>query len=122
MVAFDKSPLKLFTLRFLNISVQAPSCERPKTTGTQRNLFLSFENNNFFSNNGIASEAYEKIHETCMPRGRFKHRPNDSLPTLQMSGRIIAFFEKIYDGEPILTVFSNIGEDVPYRFSIKCMM
>jgi hypothetical protein len=23
-----------------------------------------------------------------------------------------ALFEKIYDGEPILTVFSNIGEDV----------
>jgi hypothetical protein len=24
-------------------------------------------------------------------------------------------FEKIYDGEPILAVFSNIGEDVQYR-------
>jgi hypothetical protein len=30
-VAFDRSPLKLFTLRFSNKSVQAPSCERPKT-------------------------------------------------------------------------------------------
>jgi hypothetical protein len=28
---------------------------------------------------------------------------------------VIALFEKSYDGEPILTVFSNIGEDVQYR-------
>ena len=35
-----------------------------------------------------------------------------SLPTLQISQGIVALFEKIYDGEPILTVFSNIGEDV----------
>ncbi len=28
---------------------------------------------------------------------------------------IVAEFEKIYDGEPILTVVSNIGEDVQYR-------
>jgi hypothetical protein len=34
-----------------------------------------------------------------------------SLPTLQNSQRIVALFEKIYVGEPILTV-SNIGEDV----------
>ncbi len=27
-----------------------------------------------FPNNGIVSEAYEKIWETCMPRGEFKHR------------------------------------------------
>ncbi len=25
------------------------------------------------SNNGIVSEAYEKIWETCMPRGELKH-------------------------------------------------
>ncbi len=31
VVAFDRSPFKLFTLRFSNKSVQAPSCERPKT-------------------------------------------------------------------------------------------
>jgi hypothetical protein len=31
----------------------------------------------------------------------------DSLPTLQISLGIIALFEKIYDGEPFLTVFSN---------------
>ncbi len=44
MVAFDRSPVKLFTLRFSNKSVQAPSCERPKTS--QWTLFLSFEINN----------------------------------------------------------------------------
>ncbi len=38
-----------------------------------------------------------------------------SLPTLQISLGIVALFEKIYDGEPILTVFSNIGEDLQYR-------
>jgi hypothetical protein len=39
----------------------------------------------------------------------------DSLPTLQIPLGIVALFEKIDDGEPILTVFSNIGEDVQYR-------
>ncbi len=37
------------------------------------------------------------------------------LPTLQISVEIVALFEKIYDGEPILTVVLNIGEDVQYR-------
>jgi hypothetical protein len=45
-VAFDRSPFKLFTQRFSNKSMQAPSCERPKTA--QRTLFLSFESNNCF--------------------------------------------------------------------------
>ncbi len=35
--------------------------------------------------------------------------------TLQISPEIVAFFKKICDGEPILTVVSNIGEDVQYR-------
>jgi hypothetical protein len=39
--AFDRSPFKLFTLRFSNKSVQAPSCERPRTA--QRTMFLSFK-------------------------------------------------------------------------------
>jgi hypothetical protein len=43
MVEFDKSPFKLFTLRFSNKSVHVPSSEMPKTT--QRTLFLSFEIN-----------------------------------------------------------------------------
>jgi hypothetical protein len=38
-----------------------------------------------------------------------------SLPKLQISLGFVALFEKIYDEEPILTVFSNIGDDVQYR-------
>jgi hypothetical protein len=38
-----------------------------------------------------------------------------SLPTLKISLGIFALFEKIYVGEPILAVISNIGEDVQYR-------
>ncbi len=46
----------------------------------------------------------------------------DSLPTLQISVGIITLFEQIYEREPILTVSSNIGEDVQYNtvISIKC--
>jgi hypothetical protein len=33
----------------------------------------------------------------------------NSLLTLQIPLGTVALFEKIYDGEPILTVFSNIG-------------
>jgi hypothetical protein len=46
--------------------------------------------------------------------------------TLQITLGILALFEEIYDGEPILTVFSNIGEDVHLLYntvvSIKGMM
>jgi hypothetical protein len=38
-----------------------------------------------------------------------------SLATLQMPLGIVALFKKIYDEEPILTVFLNIEEDVQYR-------
>jgi hypothetical protein len=34
---------------------------------------------------------------------------------LQISVEIVALFEKIHDGEPILTIVSNNGEDVQYR-------
>jgi hypothetical protein len=37
----------------------------------------------------------------------------NSLPTLQISLGIVAMFEKIYDGEPILTVFTD--EDLQHR-------
>ncbi len=49
-----------------------------------------------------------------MPRDKLKHR-YWFFATLQISLEIIALFEKIYDGGPILTVVSNIGEDVQYR-------
>jgi hypothetical protein len=42
-VLFDRSPFKLFTLKFSNKSIQPSSCERPKTA--QRTLFLLFESN-----------------------------------------------------------------------------
>ncbi len=44
-----------------------------------------------------------------------------SLPTLQISVGIFALFEKIDDGEPILTVVSSI---VSYRIVVanKCFM
>jgi hypothetical protein len=42
LAAFDRSPFKLFSLKFSNKSVQAPSCERHKTA--PRTLFLSFAN------------------------------------------------------------------------------
>jgi hypothetical protein len=51
VVAFARSPFKLFTLRFSNKSVQAPSCERNKTT--QLTLCLSFEINNCLHNVGL---------------------------------------------------------------------
>ncbi len=37
-----------------------------------------------------------------------------SLPTLQLSLGMFALFEQIYDGEQILNVVSNIGEDLQY--------
>jgi hypothetical protein len=45
-VSFDKSPFKLFSLKFSNRLVQAPSCERHKTA--PRTLFVPFANNNYF--------------------------------------------------------------------------
>jgi hypothetical protein len=46
-----------------------------------------------------------------------------SLPTLQISLGFFALFVKIFDGEPILFVISNIGEDVYNTVvSNKCMM
>jgi hypothetical protein len=39
-----------------------------------------------------------------------------SLLTLQISVGIVALFETIYYEVPIPTVFSNIGEDVQFRF------
>ncbi len=78
-------------------------------------------NQELFPNSGIASELYEKIRETYMPRGN-SNIAIDSLPTLQISLEILALFEKIYDGDPILTVVSNIGEDYNTVVSIKCIM
>jgi len=45
-----------------------------------------------------------------------------TLPTLQISVGDIALFEKIYDGEPILTVFQISVRMFNTVVSIKCMM
>ncbi len=50
MVSFDRFSFKVFSLLFSNKSMQAPSCERTKTT--QRTLFLSFATNNCFLTSG----------------------------------------------------------------------
>jgi hypothetical protein len=71
VVAFDKSPFKLFMLKFSKESVKVSSCKRPKTT--QRTPFLSFEINNWFPITVLCRRLIEKIQETCMPRGEFKH-------------------------------------------------
>jgi hypothetical protein len=41
LAAFDRSPFKLFSLKFSNKSVQAPSCERHKTA--PRTLFYHLQ-------------------------------------------------------------------------------
>ncbi len=98
VVAFDRSPFKLFTLKFSNKSVQAPIFERPKTS--QRTLFLSFEINNCFpitvSNRRMMKKSWKLACHAVD-----SNIPIDSLPTLQRSLGIIALFKKIYDGEPI---------------------
>jgi hypothetical protein len=43
-----------------------------------------------------------------------------SLPTVQISLGIVAFFKKIYDGEPILRVFSVIGDNTVVSFNVLC--
>ncbi len=53
VVAFDRSPFKLISLRFSNKSEQAPSCGRPKTT--QRTPVSVICIQKLFENNGIVS-------------------------------------------------------------------
>jgi hypothetical protein len=60
----------------------------------------------------MVSELYEKIQEACMPRGEFKHSYWFFTDTPNIAIVIVTLFEKIYNGKPILTVVSNIGEDV----------
>jgi hypothetical protein len=40
------------------------------------------------------------------------------FPTIQISLGLVTLFEKIYEEGPILTVFSNIGEDENRHFSL----
>ncbi len=111
-VAFDRSPFKVFSLRFSKKSVQAPSCKRPKTT--QQTLFLSFEINNWFPITAQCRRLIKKSRKLACHVVN-SNIASGSLPTLQTSHGLLALFETIYYREPIFTDFSNIGEDVPYR-------
>ncbi len=112
VVSFDRSPFKLFTLRFSNKSMQAPSCERPRTA--PRTLFLSFSNNNCFQITVQRRSCMKKsVKLACQVAN--SNIAIGSLPKLQISQGIVALFDKIQDGKPILTVFSNIGENKQYR-------
>jgi hypothetical protein len=64
VVAFGRSLFQLFTLRFSNKSVQAPSCERPKTAS--RTLFLLFANNNYFPISALCRAATHFSHHTLI--------------------------------------------------------
>ncbi len=119
VVAFDKSPSKLFTLIFLTKSVQAPSCKRPKTT--QRTLFLSFEINNCFPIT-VKCRSFMKKSVKLKCHVVNSNIAIGSLPTLQTSHGLLALFEKIYYRDPIFTVISKNGEDYNTDISIKCMM
>jgi hypothetical protein len=59
-----------------------------------------------------------------MPRAQFKHRYSFSVDAPNIAGNYrVILFEKIYEGKPIFTVISNIGEDVQYRvfqLSVLC--
>ncbi len=84
VVSFERSPFKLFSLKFSNKSVPTPSCERPKTT--QRTLFLLFANNNCFQLTLYCRK--------CKKSGKLaSHVANSNIA---ISVRIIALFEKIY--------------------------
>jgi hypothetical protein len=104
--------------------MQSPSCERPKTN--QRTLFLPFAINNCFPTSDEKLLAIFKLILGDLSfdlfggfYGCITDHCNDAevpLPKHQTSRRFFALFEKIYDGEPILTVISNIGEDLQYRY------
>jgi hypothetical protein len=112
VVTFDRSPFKLFTLRFSNKLVQAPSCERPRSA--QRTLFMSFEINNCFQIS-VKRRSFMKKSLKLACHVVNSNIAIGSLPTLQISPGVFALFEKVYDSEPILSVVSNIGEVVQYR-------
>ncbi len=112
LILFERSHFKIFSLKFVNKSDLSSSCERPKTA--QRTLFLFFENNNCFQTTLQCRRLMKKSGKFAF-HVVYSNVAIDSLPTLQIPLGIVALFEKIYDGEPILTIFSNIGEDVQYR-------
>jgi hypothetical protein len=73
VASFDRSPFKLFTLRFSNKSVQAPSCERPKTA--PRTLFLLFANKNCIPIPAWCRAATQFLHQTLICNNGIVHPP-----------------------------------------------
>ncbi len=72
VVTFDRSPFKLFPLRF---STKPNLCRPHPVRGLNYsgNTVSVIWNQELFPNGGIASELYEKIRETYMPCGKLKH-------------------------------------------------
>ncbi len=73
LVSFDRSPFKLFSLRFSSKSVQAPSCERPKTA--QRTLFLLFANNTCIPISASCRAPTNFPHHTLICNNGIAHPP-----------------------------------------------
>jgi hypothetical protein len=110
VILFNGSRFKLCSRKFSNKLVLAPSCERPKTA--PRTLFLSFANNNCLQIVVYRWSFKKKTVKLACHVLNSKIAIGSLPTTLQISLGIVALFEKIYDSEPILTVVSNIGEDV----------
>ncbi len=83
VISFDRSPFKLFSRKFSKESVQAPSCERHKTT--QRTLFLLFANNFLFP-----------LTLLCLAATHFWHRElNWNIGIVRTSSPLFEMTEKI---------------------------
>ncbi len=67
------------------------------------------------------SEEYKKIRETCKPRGECKQRywffaDTPNIAWIVTCERYLKRFLMESRWEPIFTDFSNIGDDVQYRY------
>jgi hypothetical protein len=102
VASFDRSRFKLFSRKFSKKFVLTPSGERPKTA--PQTLFLSFESNRRLMKK-TGKLACDVVNSNIA---------TGSLLKLQISLGIVALFEQIYYEVAILSVFSNIGEDVQY--------
>jgi hypothetical protein len=79
VIAFDKSPFKLFTLKFSNKSVQSSSCERPKTA--QQTLFILIANKKCFPITLLCRKLMKKTGKLAL-HVVHSNNPIYSLPAL----------------------------------------
>jgi hypothetical protein len=105
-VSFDRSPVKLFSLKFSNKYVQSSSCERPKTA--QRTLFLLFAT--IILSQHRVKNCWRYL-TTAMLLISVRYH---TLAETANVAWFVALFEKIFNGEPIRTVFSIMEKDVQY--------